>query len=424
MYKDPTRAITVIGAGMVGVSCALYLQREGFKVTLIDRAGPGEASSGGNAGSLGIASIMPEGTPGLLKRVPRMLIDRSSALKIKWSYLPFLAPWLIRLIRNSTRARVEEIAAARHQLLARTFSAYEPLLADARAHDLVRRVGKFQAYEHEATFRTTQYQYELCRRHGIKMEVLDGNQARDREPALGPRIQRAVYLPDVHYVANPERLVKAFAQAFIDGGGTLVRDEVRDFVIAEDGPTEIVAASARYPIAEMVIASGSWSGRLAARLGSKLPIEAERGYHAMITAPGVEFKHPVTLMDRHIALTPMEDGLRICGIAEFAGLDAPPKMSHIDMVVRNAEEVIPGLKGRIVSRWSGSRPSLPDSLPAIGRHQRFRNVYYACGHDHLGLTMGPITGRLIAQMAANRQPELDLSPYRPDRFENQAAKGS
>jgi D-amino-acid dehydrogenase len=414
--SDKIPDFIVIGAGIVGVSCALYLQREGFAVALLERGAPGDGASAGNAGSLGTASIPPTGMPGLTRRVPGMLIDPLSPLVIRWRHLLRLLPWLLRLLRNSTPARVEAIADARAALLARVYGAYEPLLADAGLAELRRRVGKLLAYENETSLDREGYALDLRRRRGVPLAILDGDEARQIEPALGPRIAAAVHLPEVDYIANPLRLTRGLAAHFVQRGGRRIQDSVRGFAASGSDVAAVIGDSDRYPCHNLVIAAGAWSRPLARELGTHLPIEAERGYNVTLPAMLGRFRVPVTLMERHVSLTPMEDGLRLTGMSEFAGLDAPADMRKPEIVLENARAAIPGLDGGEAMFWSGPRPSLPDSVPAIGRSRRRGNVFYACGHDHLGLTMGPLTGRLIADLAAGRDPGLDMRPYAPDRF--------
>ena len=413
---DETLDFIVVGGGIVGVSTALYLQRDGRKVALIERGAPGDGASAGNAGSLGTASVPPTGMPGLYRQVPGMLMDPLSPLVIRWRHLPALAPWLIRLLRNSTRARVEAIADARAALLERVYDAYQPLLAEAGLAELRRRVGKLLAYEDRRTLEESGYALALRRRRGIPIAVLDGDEARQIEPALGPNIKAAVHLPEVDYIADPLRLTRGLAAHFVGRGGRLIEDAVRGFGLAGRDVSTVVGDTDRYPCRNVVIAAGAWSRALAKELGTHLPIEAERGYN--VTLPGLRgrFRVPATLMERHVSLTPMEDGLRLTGMSEFGGIDAPPDMQKADTILENARAAIPGLDGGGAIAWSGPRPSLPDSVPAIGRSRRQGNVFYACGHDHLGLTMGPITGRLVADLAAGRDPGLDMRPYDPNRF--------
>jgi D-amino-acid dehydrogenase len=410
-------SVYIIGAGIVGMCTALYLQREGFEVTVLDGRGPGEGASGGNAGSLGIASIPPASLPGVIRRVPRMLLDPQAPLIIRWRELPRLLPWFARFVRNATPSRVERIADARARLLERVHDAYAPLLEDAGAGDLVRRTGKVIAFEHADGPARNRYTMEMRRRRGVRMEVLDGDAVRRMEPALGPLVRAGVYFPDVHYVADPLRLVQTFAERFQRLGGRLLKETVTGVEMEAAGPQAILTTAGRHTVGRLVLAAGPWSRPLARMVGYRVPMATPFGYHTMLVDTKVRPRLPVMSDDRNIAVTPMDGAVRITGIAEFAAVDAPADWRRADIALGHVRALMPDLGGTVASRWQGARPSTPDSLPVIGRSPHFSNVFFAFGHDSLGLTMGAVTGRLIAAELAGRAPEIDMAPYRPDRFD-------
>jgi D-amino-acid dehydrogenase len=408
--------VTVIGAGIVGTCSALYLQRQGFDVTLVDRDGPGEGASLGNAGSLGVASIPPGAMPGLIWKLPAMLTDPLTPLAVDRLYMLRAMPWFLRFLWNSRQAKVERIADARNALLSRIFESYEPLLAEAGAEDLVTRQGKLHVYERADGLARSAYALEMRRRRGVKVRELSGDEAREMVPALSPVIKCAAFFPDVRTVVNPLRLVQVLAEHFVRRGGTLLRETVTGFEIGADGPRSMMTDAGGHDLDRVVIAAGAWSKPLAAQLGSNLPLEAERGYHAMIEDPGVQIGVSITSNERYVVLTQMEHGLRVSGIAQFSGLHSEPDYGLADRVLENARVVVPGLKGEAASQWAGPRPSLPDSLPVIGPSPRYPKVYLAFGHDHVGLATGGITGKLIGELIAGKPPSVDLAPYRADRF--------
>jgi D-amino-acid dehydrogenase len=410
------KSVTVIGAGIVGVCCALHLQREGFQVRLIERGEPGGAASFGNSGSFGIASCVPFAMPGVLKKVPRMLFDSESPLKLRWSHLPRALPWFLRFIEAARPSRVEAIAAARNSLLKHTHEGYAPLIEGANAGKWVNNDGLMMTFESEAAFEGAAYALDLRRRHGVHMDVLDGNEARQMEPALTPKVVKAVSLPDVGRTIDPLRLTEALAADFVRRGGEIVRAEVKGFEIGAAGPARILTDRDPMDVGMVVIAAGVWSRTLAAQLGTRVPLEAERGYHVMFANQPVKLRRAIVSADRSISLAHMVEGIRATGVAEFAPPDAAPNMENARMVQRHAQALIPGLTGEPVSQWMGPRPSHPDSKPVIGRSPRHANVLFAFGHDHLGLTMAGITGKLIAELATDKQPSVDLSAFRPDRF--------
>lgn len=410
------RTATVIGAGIVGVCSALYLQREGFKVSLIDRGPPGEGTSFGNAGNLGFASCVPLSMPGVLKKVPAMLLDPEAPLKLRWDHALKALPWFWRFIGNSSRERVEAIADARHSLLSRLHEGLDPLVEAAGAQDLIKPTGLMMTWESEAAYQGSAYALDLRQRRGIHFETLSGNEARQIEPALSPGVARGVFIPRLAHVADPWRLTQALARHFVQRGGTLVQEAVTGFEIGPEGPRKVLTERGAHDVSTLVIAAGVWSRKLAADLGTSVPLEAERGYHVMFQPQELQLRVAVMSIDRYIAITPMVEGIRAAGIAEFAGVDAPPNPAIADLVKRHARAVLPRLEGEPRTTWMGARPSHPDSKPVIGRSPVHRNVFFAFGHDHIGLALGGITGKLVGELVAGKAPSVDLAPFRPDRF--------
>ncbi len=413
---DPSGKIIVVGAGIVGVCCASYLRRQGYDVVLIDRGAPGEGCSLGNSGGFGVGLSAPIATPGLLFRLPRLLFDPRQPLSVAPGQFVRLLPWFVRLLAASRPRRVAEIAAARHQLSAQSFTAYDPLLEDAGAGSLVRRDGMLFVYESRRSLDRARFGLDTARRFGVRWREVDGAEARELEPALGPNVRHGVLFPDNGHTVNPLRLVRVLARRFAERGGTMLRGTVASIHTADDGTPRVETGSDTHAADAVVLAAGAWSRPFAAALGCDTPLAAERGYHAMIAAPGVALGTPVTLSDRNVVLTPMEEGLRITGISEFAGLDAPPKDERTDRIARQAGEFLPGLETRGMTRWMGPRPSTPDSLPFIGPPPGHRSIYFAFGHSHMGLVWAAVTGKVIAEMVAGQPPSLDMAPYRPDRF--------
>ena len=413
---DSKPSFAVVGAGMVGTCCALYLQNEGFDVALVDRGGPGEEASFGNLGGFGVASCPPAAMPGVFRKVPGMLLDADAPLKLRWGHTVKALPWFLLFIVNASRDRAEANAAARQSLLDKVHEAVDPLIAEAGAAQLMSRTGLMFTFESEESFRAASYAFDLRRRNGVRMDLLDGDEARQVQPALSPAVVRAYRVADFSHTVNPLALVQALASLFERRGGRLENRAVHGFDIGPEGVRALRTDKGDMPVGNVVVAAGVWSRRLAAMLGTKVPLEAERGYHAMFRDTGVAMNGGIISVDRHVAVTPMAEGVRVGGVAEFAPPEAPPDPRIAARVRRHGEALFPGLKGGRVTEWVGPRPSHPDSKPVIGRSPRFPNAYFAFGHDHLGLTMGGITGRLIAELAAGRPPSVDLTPFRPDRF--------
>lgn len=415
MTAEPT--ITVIGAGMVGTCCALHLQNEGFAVTLLDRGDPGEGASRGNLGAFGVASCPPLAMPGVLGKVPGMLLDAESPLKLRWGHAVRALPWFLRFVANARRERVEAIAAARQSLLDHVHEGIDPLVDEAGAGHLMNRTGLMFTFESEETFQGAAYAFDLRRRNGVWLDLLDGDEARQVQPALSKNVVRAYRVADFSHTVDPLRLVQALADLFRRRGGAVLRREVRGFEIGPDGRVRAIrTGDGDLPVERVVVAAGVWSRRLAALLGTKVPLEAERGYHVMFNGTDVKMNGGIISVDRSVAVTPMMDGIRAGGIAEFAAPEAAPDFANARLVRRHAEALFPALGSERLTEWMGPRPSHPDSKPVIGRSPRHPNAWFAFGHDHLGLTMGGITGKLISELAAGKAPGIDLAPFRPDRF--------
>ena len=410
------RRVCVIGAGAVGTCCALYLQREGFEVTLIDRDGPGNGCSAGNAGNIGFASFIPYAKPGIWKTALGMWRNPEHPLDIRLGHLPRSAPWFLRFLANGTEARFSRIADALADLTRFAFDAYEPLLRAAGNETMIRREGRFFVYETTGAFEAARREQDMRRDRGVEIRALSGAEAREIEPALGPAVKHAYFLPEGGFSLNPQRMIDGLARHFALRGGTIVQDEVTGFEIGPEGPRRVTTADGGHDADDVVIAAGAYSGRLASRLGTKVLLESERGYHFMIADPDFRMRLPVS-SERNVAMVPMEHGVRLSTGAEFSGLDGEPRWDLSLRIVEGARKaILPGLKGEIASRWHGHRPATPDGMPVIGRSPVHRNVFFAFGHGHIGLGSGAITGRLIAQVAAGKSTDTDLTPFRADRF--------
>lgn len=408
--------IVVIGAGIVGTSTALFLQADGHRVTLIDRLPPGGGTSSGNAGVISVGSILPVATPAVLRQVPRMLLDPLSPLAIRWTHLPRLVPWLTRLVLASRPAQVERATAALAGLVARAGQAHDVLIQRAGAGDLVRRVGWLKvAASAEALRRGLATELAAYARYELPHRLLEPGETHELEPALAPALRHGLLLPMHRAVAHPQLYVQRFADAFRREGGRVMRADVLDFPAGSGAITAVRTSEGMVEADHAVIAAGALSRRLARQAGARIPLDAERGYHAMLPHPTPTLTRPVYAVDHGFVLAPMLHGVRLTGGVELASPTAAPDWRRIRRLVGRAREVLPGLDGRIDSEWQGCRPSTPDSLPVIGRAPDRPNVWLAFGHQHVGLTLGPLTGRLIADLIAGRDPGLDLGPFAADR---------
>jgi D-amino-acid dehydrogenase len=408
--------VTVVGAGAVGVCCALYLQREGLAVRLIDRGAIGGAASRSNAGLICTDDCIPLATPAVLRRVPGMLLDPLSPLAIRWSYLPAITPWLYQFIRASTPERMEQISIALMSLLDGALDAYRCLLAEADATDLIRNSGLLYIYGSERAFADDQFAMDLRRRRGVQFEVLDQREVAELEPMLAGRSVRGVYCPGSGFTSNPHRLVGALADHFLRSGGEFVSADVLGFEVIDDRVTSLLTTGGFYPVDQVVVAAGAWSRTLVQELGLDVPLDTERGYLMVLPNAGVQPRLPFLVVDRHIGVTPTEDGLRLAGGVELAGLRAQPNLKRADALLRGVMPFLGDIGTRGAARWMSFRPSMPDSMPVIGWAPRPLGAFFAFGHGHLGLSLAAITGRLVAETMIGGQASVDITPFRPDRW--------
>jgi D-amino-acid dehydrogenase len=416
MQSSEKNPIVVVGAGIVGVCCALYLLRDGHRVVLVDRQAPGEGTSFGNGSIITEEAVVPVQTPGVARKVPGMLMDPLGPLAIRWSYLPRIAPWLFQFIRASSPQRVEEISIALGGLLEGSLKAYDPLIEAAGIRDMVKRSGWVSVYETEQGFQGYAPLLELQRRRGVNLQVLPAEELRQLEPSLAPIFHCGVYYPDVAHTVNNFRFVQELAAAFVRLGGELRQGSVTGFEQGEDGVRSVQLDDGTIACSGVVIAAGAWSKNLAAMLGSRPPLDTERGYHLTLPHGAADLRLPVYSTERGFVCTPLENGLRVAGTVELGGLEAAPNWERAEVLYRNASRWFPGLDRRDESRWMGYRPSMPDSVPVIGPAPHHRNAFFCFGHGHCGLSLAARSGALVAALAAGRDPGLDMAPYRADRF--------
>jgi D-amino-acid dehydrogenase len=408
--------IIVIGAGIVGICCASYLQRDGHDITVLDPVPPGGSCSFGNSGSIAPGSCIPLAMPGVIRNVPSWLLDPEGPLRVDWRYLPTALPWLMQFIRSSKPTQAMASAAALRALHKGTFDNYMPLLQAAGGESLIHRPGQLYVYETEESFEHDQAVIDVRRRHNVKMEILDGDGARAMEPSLSPLIRRAVFFPEAGHCVNPERIVQVLAAEVERKGGILKRERVVEFKRGANNLNGLRTEAASYQADAVVVAAGAWSGKLAAQLGERIPVETLRGYHVVFRDPGVETNMSILSVSGKFSATPMEMGLRCGGTIEIAGFDKKPDFRRAEIIARQAKRLFPALRTEPTTQWMGHRPGTPDSVPVIDRAARLPNVYYAFGHGQTGLIGASTTGRLIADLVAGRKPVIDPAPYRAGRF--------
>jgi len=418
----------VIGGGILGACSALELQRAGHAVTLLEPGPPGgeQSASYGNGCWLSPMSVIPPAVPGLWRKVPGFIADPLGPLAIRWSYLPKVMPWLLRYLRSGwTEARVARTAVALRALLKDAPALHAALAEEAGVGALIRRGGLMYVYPDRAAFEAEAMAWRIRRQVGIRWIELAAEELHQREPALDRRYRFAVLVEEGGHCLDPGAYVAALiALAEAQGARRLAR-RATGFRV-EGGHLRAVRTDAGEVEADRaVIAAGAHSKPLAAALGDRVPLETERGYHAMIMpAPGEELPGPRTPLmpsDGKMSITLTRRGLRCAGQVEIAGLAAAPNWKRAailrDHLLRSFPALPRDLPPERVRFWMGHRPSMPDGLPCLGPSSATPDVVLAFGHGHVGLVAGPRSARLVAQLLSGRRPELDLTPYDPRRFQ-------
>ncbi|MXN45508.1 FAD-dependent oxidoreductase [Shinella kummerowiae] len=419
MTETHKQSIIVIGAGFIGLTAALTLLRDGHRVAIVDRAPPLDGSdyrhacSYGNACTIAPHGVVPVATPGVAWRVPGMLANPLGPLAIDWKYLPRLAPWLLGFLSASRTGRVERIAATLSTLLKQADAAWRPLMEEAGAMDLREEHGCLYLYKSNADRAASDRDADFRSRHGVNLARLSADDIRALEPNLPANYAGGVLFKDAYVVASPEQLARRLAKAVLARGGRFITGDVRGLRIDAESATAVLADET-LGADRIVVAAGAWSKSLGASIGDHIRLDTERGYHVLFPQGRGLLRRPVCYTEHGFYMTPMADGLRAAGTVELAGL-APPLNERRTSVIRNAVAKLLPAAGTGTSEWLGLRPSMPDSLPVIGKSPRTERVIYAFGHGHLGLTLAGVTGALLSDLISDRATHLDVTALRPIR---------
>ena len=408
--------VIVLGAGIVGTSIALHLAKRGLSVALVDRAGPGEGTSYGNTGIIEGNTVFPQVFPSDWTALLRIAFKRAPEANYHLTFLPKVAPWLLAFRAASRPERLLETAELMRPLFARAVAEHEVLAAEAGAERYLRRNGWLKLYRGDKSFAAQRRELDLAAQLGIVNVPLDGERARALEPSLAPVFRHAVHWTGAVSVSNPLALTRAYAARFAALGGIALPGDARSLHRAESH-WRVDTASGPLDAGDVVVALGPWIGDVLDPLGIKLPLAVKRGYHRHFRARGnAALSRPVLDAENGYCLAPMEQGIRLTTGAEFAARDAPPTPVQFDRLMPAARELFPLAEPVEPTPWMGARPCFADSRPAIGRAPRQRGLWLACGHGHWGLTLGPATGRLVAEMMTGATPFCDPKPFRAERL--------
>lgn len=413
MAKD----VTILGAGIVGICCALSLLERGQRVRLIDRGEPGQETSSGNAGVISPWSIIPQSSPGLWRTLPGMLLSRNKPLAVRADTWPRMIPWGLRLLSFGTEGKMRDAANAMAHLCAPSIDLYRRHLAGTGHDGLIRDSHYIHAFRDEATARAAfdSLGYRIRAEKGAPMEVIDHATLKRMEPAIGPAYRAAIAIGAQARCTNPGRMGQVLADKARAMGAEIIFDEVQAINPTGTG-WQITGKAQTYAAPDVVIAMGAWSAALLRPLGYRLPLMAERGYHIECQDPGISIENSIMDMDGKFVASSMEGGVRIAGQAEFGRADAPPDQRRQTLLARQAKAVFPDLNVKEARFWMGRRPSFPDSLPVLGPSERHRGLHFCFGHSHYGLMMAPKSGEVLADHLTDVRPNTPIDAYRASRF--------
>ncbi|AQT48036.1 D-amino-acid dehydrogenase [Bartonella choladocola] len=417
MREDKKTRVAVLGAGIIGTTIAYELQKRGKSVVLIDRNEPGRGASFGNMASIAVTEFLPSSRPSILSQIPKWVFDPEGPVSIRPAYLPRMAFWLVRFLKAARPKTMEALSAAGAALCHRALTDLQSMLDGIDNRDALSSEGCISLYGSKAELDNDNDHISTLERYGFDYRILSAKDVKDLEPAITDHIHCGLLFPDNKSVSDPYLLVQKFLAAFLANGGEVLKGEVTGFRKTDDQIRFIQLADGRtVAVDEAVLSAGAYTGRLSKLLGEPIPLETERGYHTQIMKPNISLRHSIIWPARAFMVTPTAGGIRVGGTVEMAGLDAAPDYRRSKITVRHAKEALPELTVEDATEWMGHRPALPDTVPIISPSAKVKNLFYATGHGHLGVTYSATTAQLIADMMTNIPIGMDMTPYRVDRF--------
>ncbi len=406
--------IGIIGAGIQGISNALFLQKKGFSVTIFDKDEPGSpAASYGNAGHFSPYASVPINRPDILTDVPAMLLNSKGPLALKWNHVPKMIPWFLKFIRNCSTVKMMHTAKNMHQILDLALPAYDELFDEIDLEGLVEKKGILYIWNNQS-LKSRELEINVRNKLGVDQQVVTPKEIHDLEPNIKPFYHGGVYYQYGRHARNPRKILLKLFDLFLKKGGNFLKLKINDITFNEENPT-LKSETQTFIFDKIIIACGAFSKRLTDKLDEKIPLDTERGYHVHFKNCDHLLSRPVIFQNRGFGITPMDQGLRVVGTVEFGGLNNPLSKSRIKNLIKNAKYMLGDLPDH-EDEWLGFRPSLPDFLPVMGPSKNHKNVFYCFGHHHLGWTLGPISGKIISGMIAEENTNLNLKPYSSLRF--------
>ena len=405
--------IAVVGAGIVGICSAFFLQKNGFQVTLLDKKEPGSMTSFGHACTFADYASVPVNSPDLFRDIPSMLLRSDGPLAVDFFHVLKNLNWTTKFLQNCTTKKVEYISKSLGNLLNNASISYDEIFTDVKVSEYIKNEEALYLYQNETEFLKAKTTNELRQKNGVRIKTLSKTKILDLEPSLAPVFFNGQIFIGSRHTTNPSMISKRIFETFINNGGEFIQSHVDD-LIAEDGSVDIKLNNNNHKFKKVIICAGAWSNNLSKKIGESFPLDTERGYHVMFNNHGL-INRPVGWSQSGFYLVQLEEGLRAAGTVEIAGLSKPENKKRIQMIESQARRLLPQLN-EVKSTWLGFRPTLPDSLPVIGPSKKNKNIIYAFGHQHIGWTLGAVTGKIINSICNDRVPNINIEPFSPSRF--------
>jgi len=406
--------IAVIGAGIIGVCTAHFLRKNGHEVILYDQNEPGTQTSYGNAGLFVSHECVTVNSPRFLKNLPSMLLNKNGPLVIDWLYVLTHLPWAIRFLRNCTSKRVEHIAKSLSSFSSHAELAYEEIFNEVDVSKIIVHKEPIYLYETKNLYENDQNVFNLRKKFNVQFDIFNKEDIAKMEPSLEPIYYKGIALKGESFTKSPLQITQKIFDNFIKNGGHFVLSKI-DSIFRNGNSLFLKHNKKKHQFDKIVVAAGVWSNELSKTIGDNFPLDTERGYHIIFEKNNNLLTRPVGWAPTGFYMTPMEDGIRAAGTVEIAGLKKPMNNNMLSMIEKTARSILPGL-GKVKSQWMGFRPTLPDSLPVIGESKKCKNVYYAFGHQHLGLSLAAVTGKVIQSLIENKPTNINIDSLKPNRF--------
>lgn len=409
--------VTVIGAGIVGICSALQLQRRGFNVTLLDRKPPASETSSGNAGVISRGSIFPEAAPGVYRKLPAILSNRSRDARLHYGYFMQLSRWGRQALKNSRVDRFEANVSVLNELVERCLSEHQLLLADCGGESLLRENGWLKLFRDPESFESSADEQKILDDCGVEFQRLGAADIAELEKGLNAIFAGGLLIKSTASVSSPSAVCELYAKLFVEAGGDIVCDDYQQLEPHNSG-WRVNCAGTNRETDKVVMALGAWSKVVLEELGYKIPMVVERGYHMHYDLQGdTSLGRPVFDVNGGYVMSPMQKGLRVTTGVEWGSENTAPTPVQVKQVKPFVQEAIDINTELDPEPWLGRRPCTPDSLPVISAGHKHTNLWAAFGHGHMGFSMGPITGRLLAEMISSKEPVLDTKAFSLARFE-------